>query len=106
MLHAMVQGHASPTRLSSLGSLDSATAATFATARRVPHMGGIAAGTHAAQLRGIHEVVGMEPEPDIDMPEPGTPTSESESEEADGDALFFPSQGKGEHPSTSVQPFL
>ena len=102
----LLQGQASPTRQTSLGSLDSATAVTFATARRVPHMGGIAAGTHAAQLRGIHEVAGMEPEPDIDMPEPGTPTSESESDEADGDALFFPSQGKGEHPSTFLHGFL
>ena len=90
-----LQGHPSPSRVSSQGSLDSSCAMPFVSSRRMPHLGGIAAGTQAPQLRGIHEGSGMEPEPDIDMPEAGTPTSESDSEEAEGDSLFFPGQDKG-----------
>lgn len=75
--------------------MDSSCATPFVLSRRVPHMGGIAAGTQAPQLRGIHEGAGIEPEPDIDIPETGTPTSESDLDEAEGDALFFPGQDKG-----------
>lgn len=68
-------------------------------------MGGIAAGTHAPQLRGLHRGAAEtepepEPEPDIEMPEVDTPTSETDSEENEGEALFFTGREKGGLPAT------
>ena len=85
-----MQNKPAPTKQASLGSLDSAAATVMAMARRVPHMGGIAAGTQPGVLPGHHE------EPDIDMPEPSTPASEdSDSDEAEGNSIYFPSKARG-----------
>lgn len=68
-------------------SLDSAAATAFATARRMPHMGGIAAGTQPQALMTVREGLPGDSEPDIDLTEePETPASETDSE--DGGALL------------------
>ena len=88
-----MQNKPAPTKQASSSSLDSATATVIATTRRMPHMGGIAAGTQpGGSSHGHHD------EPDIDMPDPETLASdESDSDEAEGNSIYYPSKSKSEH---------
>ena len=81
-----VQDRAAHAKRASSG--DSASATGAPRARRVLHMGGIAAGTGSGS--GHHE------EPDIDMPDPEEPaTDDSDSDEAEGNNIYYPSKSKG-----------
>ena len=81
-----VQDRAAHAKRASSG--DSASTTGAPRARRVLHMGGIAAGTGPGS--GQHE------EPDIDMPDPEeTATDDSDSDEAEGNNIYYPSKSKG-----------